>query len=135
MTDENDPKDELGARFEDRANLERTASKSSDSDNMSESSDSDNASNTSSTSSASKPGPDKDPDASRNRERVYMAIGSDRAEDLNAMFDRFDARSKLADEGGLEKHGDFWMAAADFLIDHEDELADRLGVPDIDSLE
>jgi len=108
-----------------------SASESSESGKTSES---DNVSNTGSASSSS-PGPDPDPDASRNRERVYMAIGSGRAEDLNKMYERFDGLSKLADEGGLEKHSEFWVGVADFVLDHEDELRERLDVPEISGSE
>jgi hypothetical protein len=139
--DDDDPKNELAARFEDRSTPDKTISstdETSNTDSMSETSKtskSGNSGNTGSASSGSSPGPDPDPDASRNRERIYMAVGSDHAEDLNAMYDRFDARSKLADEGGLEKHSEFWVGAAEYLLDHEDELAERLDVPEISGSE
>jgi len=32
-----------------------------------------------------------------------------------------------------EKHRDFWVGVADFVLDHEDELAEQLDIPDIDT--
>lgn len=136
-----DGQNELGKRFEDRVSPEPPSASVSDSSNTptteemnntgstSDSDDLDNSNNLSNTGSS--PGPDPDPNASRNQERIYMAVGSNRADALNGMYERFDARSKLAGQGGIEKHRDFWAAAAELLVDHEDELADRLNIPSV----
>ncbi|MFH5802153.1 hypothetical protein [Haladaptatus sp. CMAA 1911] len=140
-----DSQNELGKRFEDRISPEPPSSSSaSDSSNASTTeemnnpglaSETENASNSNNSgnpsNTGSSPGPDPDPNASRNQERIYMAVGSDRADALNGMYERFDARSKLAGQGGIEKHRDFWAAAAELLIDSEDELADRLDIPSV----
>lgn len=136
-----DGQNELGKRFEDRVSSEPPSSGSDssntsstgESNNTSSASDSGNSNNSNNASSS--PGPDPDPNASRNRERIYMAVGSDRADSLNEMYEQFDARSKLAGQGGIEKHRDFWAAAAELLIDYEDELADRLDIPTVSNSE
>lgn len=108
-----DGQNELGKRFEDRVSPESLSPSASDSSNTPtarESINSDSASNSDNSdnpSNASSPGSDPDPNASRNRERIYMAVVSDRANALNGLYERFDARSKLAGQGGIEIHRDF----------------------------
>jgi|GEM_PF-3124784 len=125
-----DPKDELGARFGDRKPGEKKPNNDSDSpnntdntDNMQTTSDSGNA--------ESKPGPDRDEDATRHRRQVPMYLSDDRAEKLNNLYEQLDARSKIAGNGGIEKHRDFMTELVDFAIEHEDDLAERLKIEEI----
>lgn len=124
-----DPKDELGARFD-----ERRPGGTDDSDDADNSNDtgnsggSDNASNSGNTSS--KPGPEPDADATRNRRQVPMYLPDEKADLLNGLYERLDGRSKVAGDGGIEKHKDFMEEVVEFAVEHEDELAARL---DIDS--
>ncbi|MDL0125153.1 hypothetical protein PNQ92_06975 [Halobacterium salinarum] len=57
-----------------------------------------------------------------------MYLPDERADRLNSLYEQLDGRSKVAGEGGIEKHADFMEALVDFAIEHEDELADRLGI-------
>lgn len=125
-----DPKDELGQRFDDRRpdsdDKEENMSQSDNSNNTSESDNSNNTGNSGSTSN--KPGPDPNPSSTRNRRQVPMYLPDERADRLNSLYEQLDGRSKVAGEGGIEKHADFMEALVDFAIEHEDELADRLGI-------
>jgi len=124
--------DELSKRFEDHVDVDEEdpedtdqADNRDDADNTPGSSDTGNTNNT-----GSKPGPEKDPDSTRNRTQVPMYLDDERADALNELYDRLDARSKLAGEGGIEKHADFMRALVDFALDSEEDLADRLNIPD-----
>ena len=96
-----------------------------DSGNTSNPNDSDNPSNTG---SASKPGPDPDPTSTRNRRQVPMYLPDEKADRINQLYDQLDGRSKVAGQGGIEKHADFMEGLVDLATDHEDELAARLGI-------
>jgi len=127
-----DPKDELGARFDDRRpdnNEEENMSQSEDTHNSSVSSDSDDSDNPNNTGdTGNKPGPDPNPNSTRNRRQVPMYLPDRKADSLNSLYEQLDGRSKVAGEGGIEKHADFMEALVDFAIEHEDELATRLGI-------
>ena len=145
-----DPKDELGARFENRRaggtdtdndGAESTesdqvdhsddASDTSNTSNMNDSSNTsnpNNSDNSSNTSSTSKPGPDPDPTSTRNRRQVPMYLPDEKADRINQLYDQLDGRSKVAGQGGIEKHADFMEGLVDLATDHEDELAARLGI-------
>lgn len=115
-----DPQDELGARFDDRTPEEDN---SQDTDNAS---GTDNANNTGNTGNS--PGPDASGDATRNRRQVPMYLPESKANALNELYERLDGRSKVAGDGGIEKHKDFMEEVADFAVEHEDNLANRLGI-------
>ena len=131
-----DPKDELGQRFDDRRpdgnDKEGDMSQSDNTRNSSvsdDSSSSDNPNNTSDVSNTSdKPGPDPNPNSTRNRRQVPMYLPDEKADNLNSLYEQLDGRSKVAGEGGIEKHADFMETLVDFAIEHEDELAARLGI-------
>lgn len=131
-----DPKDELGARFDDRRpdrdNEEEDVSEPDNTHNLSATNDSgeiDNSNNTDNSNNPDhKPGPDPNPDSTRNRRQVPMYLPDEKAESLNSLYEQLDGRSKVAGEGGIEKHADFMEALVDFAIEHEGELADRLGI-------
>ena len=143
-----DPKEELGARFEDRRadsgdEESEKSSEDKESDSMSQSDTTDNSDSTGTTSNSyntsnsgstggssgsGKPGPNPNPDSTRNRRQVPMYLPEAKAEQLNNLYDRLDGQSKVAGDGGIEKHADFMEALVEFAIDHEDELADRLGI-------
>ena len=140
-----DPKEELGARFEDRradsGNEEsEKSSENKRNDNMSQSDTTDNSDSTSTTdnsyntdnssnaSGSGKPGPNPNPDSTRNRRQIPMYLPEAKADQLNSLYDRLDGQSKVAGDGGIEKHADFMEALVEFAIDHEDELADRLEI-------
>jgi hypothetical protein len=139
-----DPKDELGARFDDRrADVDDESDENSDDeegDNMSQSDTEDNSGSTGTTDnshntgnsrntdSTAKPGPDPNPDSTRNRRQVPMYLPESKADQLNDLYDRLDGQSKVAGDGGIEKHADFMETLVEFAIDHEDELADRLEI-------
>ena len=124
-----DPKDELGQRFDERrADTERDegTDQSSDSDNTSVS---DNTGNTGNANEVgSKPGPDRDESATRHRRQVPMYLPDAKADELNKLYERLDGRSKVAGDGGIEKHADFMVTLVEFAVEHEDELAERLGI-------
>lgn len=142
-----DPKDELGARFENRraggADTDNDGAESTESDqvdhsddasdtsNMSDSgntSNPNNSDNSNNTGSTSKPGPDPDPTSTRNRRQVPMYLPDEKADRINQLYDQLDGRSKVAGQGGIEKHADFMEGLVDLATDHEDELAARLGI-------
>lgn len=147
-----DPKDELGARFDERrpdhnqepdADVDETdnmndpvntpdtesASDTSQSDNSNNPNNTNNMQNASSTEDTQKrPGPDRDDTATRHRKQVPMYLPDEKAAQLNELYERLDGRSKLAGEGGIEKHADFMEALVDIAVDHEDKLAERIGI-------
>lgn len=102
-------------------NNSNNASNSSDTDNTDNMADSDGSSST--------PGPTPDPDATRNRQQVPMYLPDETATRLDALYDRLDGRSKVAGDGGIEKHADFMQALVEFALDHEEDLAARLEIP------
>jgi hypothetical protein len=57
-----------------------------------------------------------------------MYLPESKADQLNDLYDRLDGQSKVAGDGGIEKHADFMETLVEFVIDHEDELADRLEI-------
>jgi hypothetical protein len=120
--------DELRKRFEDSLDEDGaetdTTDDTADTDTTPDTSDTENTSNTGSTR-----GPDKDPDSTRNQTQVPMYLDEQRAESLNDLYDRLDAKSKLAGDGGIEKHADFMAAMVDLALDSEANLADRLDIP------
>jgi len=115
-----DPQDELASRFEERA---PDSDNTDDTDNSDDVNNTNNANNTS-----SKPGPDPDDDATRNRKQVPMYLSEERADLINGLYERLDGRSKVAGDGGIEKHRDFMSAVVDLAVENEDELADQLGI-------
>ena len=146
-----DAKDELRARFDEQADTDKTSVDADDtgdsgdtdsSGNPSNTGNSNNSSNTSGSSStsnsrsaettteptATSPGPSKDATATRHRRQVPMYLPDEKAAALNDLYERIDARSKIAGDGGIEKHADFMEQLVEFAIAHESELADQLGV-------
>ena len=79
-------------------------------------------------STATSPGPSKDATATRHRRQVPMYLPDEKATALNELYERIDARSKIAGDGGIEKHADFMEQLVEFAVAHESELADQLGV-------
>ena len=146
-----DPKDELGARFNERradseddetnspsgtddiGNSDNTdnsdntnnTNNSNDTDDSDNSNDSNNSSNT-----GNKPGPNKDETATRHRRQVPMYLPDKKANELNKLYERLDGRSKVAGEGAIEKHADFMEALVEFVTDNEEDLAERLDISD-----
>ncbi len=121
-----DPKDELGARFnERRADTERDegTDQPRDTDNTSVSNNTGNTSD-----AGNKPGPDRDESATRHRRQVPMYLPDAKADELNKLYERLDGQSKVAGDGGIEKHADFMVTLVEFAVEHEDELAKRLGI-------
>ena len=121
-----DPKDELGARFDERrADTEKDegTDQSSDIDNTSVPDNTDNTND-----AGSKPGPDRDESATRHRRQVPMYLPDGKADELNKLYERLDGRSKVAGDGGIEKHADFMVTLVEFAVEHEDELAEQLGI-------
>lgn len=146
-----DPQEELGKRFDDRRadgedededsspDITETGGKggTSDSDDADNTGDADNTSDAASTtrqsageSASEKPGPDPSPDSTRNRQQVPMYLPDEMANQLDSLYELLDGRSKIAGNGGIEKHADFMEAAVTLVIDSEDELAMRLGIED-----
>ena len=137
-----DPKDELGARFEDRRvdQASDDADSSEDTDqtdgtentdnsyNTGNSNNTENMHDTGNVSKSGKPGPDPDPDSTRNRRQVPMYLSEPKADQLNELYDQLDGRSKVAGQGGIEKHADFMESLVELATDYEDELAVRLGI-------
>lgn len=128
-----DPKDELGQRFDDRRPDNEGDSDSTD--NTSDASNLDNSDNSdntdysgSQTSSSEKPGPDPSPDSTRNRRQIPMYLPEAKASQLNSLYEQLDGRSKVAGQGGIEKHADFMEAVVALAIEHEEDLAARLGI-------
>ncbi|WP_206538422.1 hypothetical protein, partial [Natronorubrum sulfidifaciens] len=75
-----------------------------------------------------KPGPDPNPDSTRNRRQVPMYLSDEKATQLNSLYEQLDGRSKVAGKGGIEKHADFMETLVEFVIENDDELATRLGI-------
>ncbi len=125
-----DPKDELGARFDERrADSDKETDQADGIDNTSAT---DNTGDTGNTSNANdtgnKPGPDRDESATRHRRQVPMYLPDGKADELNKLYERLDGRSKVAGDGGIEKHADFMVTLVEFAVEHEDELTQRLGI-------
>ena len=118
-----DPKDELGERFDERR---ADTEKENNPDNSDNTGNSDVTSNASST--GSKPGPDRDDTATRHRRQVPMYLPDEKADELNRLYERLDGQSKVAGDGGIEKHADFMEVLVEFAVEHERELAEQLGV-------
>jgi len=134
-----DPKDELGARFDNRRpDKDRDEDNMSQADNTSNANDLDNSTNPGDTgvsgntgdsgNTGNKPGPDPNPNSTRNRRQVPMYLPDEKANRLNSLYEQLDGRSKVAGDGGIEKHADFMETLVDFAVEHEDELATRLGI-------
>ena len=134
-----DPKDELGARFDNRRpDKDRDEDDMSQADNASNSDDAGNTSNSRNTGNSNnlngsgnagnKPGPDPNTNSTRNRRQVPMYLPDEKADRLNSLYEQLDGRSKVAGDGGIEKHADFMETLVDFAVEHEDELATRLGI-------
>ena len=124
-----DPKDELGARFEDRRPDDEDADEPEQTDNSDSpdiSNSSDNSNNTGDTDN--KPGPDRDEDATRHKRQVPMYLPEEKADSLNGLYEQLDGRSKVAGDGGIEKHADFMETLVEFAAENEDELAKRLDI-------
>lgn len=121
-----DPKDELGARFDKRRADTEKDEGTADPNDTDNTSDSHNTGNTGD--AGSKPGPDRDESATRHRRQVPMYLPDAKADELDKLYERLDGRSKVAGEGGIEKHADFMMTLVEFAFEHEDELAERLGI-------
>lgn len=47
---------------------------------------------------------------------------------MNGLYERLDGRSKVAGNGGIEKHADFMEEVVSLAVNNEEELADRLGL-------
>jgi len=57
-----------------------------------------------------------------------MYLPDEKADELNKLYERLDGRSKVAGDGAIEKHADFMEVLVEFAVEHEGELADRLGI-------
>lgn len=146
-----DPKDELRARFDEQADpddqpaaspadTDSTAdttdgtqqttntNNSGDANNTSNSNNTDETGATSEATDDTTPGPARDATATRHRRQIPMYLPDEKAESLNNLYERIDARSKIAGDEGIEKHADFMEQLVEFAVDHESELANRLGV-------
>jgi len=124
-----DPKDELGARFDERradTKEDEGTDQPSGAHNTDVTVNSGNSGNAGKT--GSKPGPDRDDSATRHRRQVPMYLPDEKAEELNKLYERLDGRSKVAGDGGIEKHADFMVTLVDLAVEHEDELAERLSI-------
>jgi hypothetical protein len=124
-----DPKDELGARFEDRRPDDEEADESEHTGNLGSSDNSNTTNNPNNTSNTdNKPGPDRDEDATRHKRQVPMYLPEEKADLLNGLYEQLDGRSKVAGDGGIEKHADFMETLVEFAAENEDELAKRLDI-------
>lgn len=85
-------------------------------------------SDTDQTATTATPGPEKDATATRHRRQVPMYLPEAKATALNQLYERLDGRSKVAGEGGIEKHADFMEQLVEFAIEHEDDLAAELDI-------
>jgi len=134
-----DPKDELRARFEEHNTPNTSDSESetdqtddaADTDNMSDSPNTHNTGSTGNTSEAentgTQPGPERDPDSTRNRKQVAFYLSEKTRERLSERYDEYDALSKLAGEGGIEKHKDFLEPVVRAGLE-SDQLDDLVGI-------
>lgn len=141
-----DPKDELGARFNERradADQDEEIDETSDTEDSGGSKNANNSGNTGNTSGSGSvdvsdssnttdntPGPDRDETATRHRRQVPMYLPDEKADKINTLYERLDGQSKIAGDGGIEKHADFMEALVDFAVEHEDELAASLDIDD-----
>jgi hypothetical protein len=136
-----DPKDELGARFNERradADQDEETNETSDTEksggpnntnNTNKTNDPDSIGSTDNTNNTDNtPGPDRDETATRHRRQVPMYLPDEKADKINTLYERLDGRSKIAGDGGIEKHADFMEALVDFAVEHEDELAASLDI-------
>jgi len=124
-----DPKDELGARFDERRADTDSDEETDQAGGIDNTSVSDNTGDTGNTKdTGNKPGPDRDESATRHRRQVPMYLPDGKADELNKLYERLDGRSKVAGDGGIEKHADFMVTLVEFAVEHEDELAERLGI-------
>lgn len=107
-----DPKDELADRFE-----EHSTDDTSETDQPSSQDDTDETDTM-----------DNPSTTRREKQQVAMYLPGDVAAEWNNLYDRLDARSKLNNQGGIEKNADFAEAVVELAINHEDELAERIEV-------
>lgn len=122
-------KDELRKRFpgaESDTSDEDNAHNTGNTENMNTTPDTSNAGGTDDASST--PGPTKDPRSTRNRKQVPMYLPEEKVSELNGLYEQLDGRSKVAGDGGIEKHADFMEELVELAVDHEDQLAERLGI-------
>lgn len=111
-----DPKDELGDRFEQHSDSDGPASSDS-------SGDTDHQGNTDDTNNSDNPN-----NTRREKTQVPMYLPAGKKEEWNSLYNRLDARSKLNDNGGIEKNADFAEAVVDFVVEHEADLAEKLDI-------
>lgn len=64
----------------------------------------------------------------RNRKQVAMLVPKEQREALHDFYDELDARAKLAGEGGLKKHAEFYEELVDFVLDRREEFAKELEI-------
>lgn len=123
MTD--DPQDELRQRFEERSGPPES-DQSVDSVKSSETVET--VGTNESIESQQTDQSDESSDAARNRKQLAMLLPEEQRESLNKLYERINAKRTLEDLPQLEKNKDFYEEIADFVLEHEDELAERFDV-------
>lgn len=118
MTDES--QDELRARFEQRRDRDRERPERTT--DAVDSDEPDDAYDTADTDE-----PDRE-DKTRDRKQYSMYLLEEDGERLNGLYERLDAKSKLAGKGEVRKNKDFFEELVDLAAEHEDDLAERLGI-------
>lgn len=108
-----DPKDEMRARFQ--------RDQADGSDQTDENGQTDGADQTDDVSS--------DPANVKSEwSHIAMYAPPDLAEEYHSFADKLDARSKLLDKGGLNKNKDINREVLEFVLEHSEEIAERMGL-------
>lgn len=133
--------DELRKRFNrtDRSQKDDDSSDTSDTSNPSKTDEMDETNKTDETDERSKTDGTRetgesqsqsstDGEGLKERKQVAMYLPVHQREELVDLYEKLDARSKLADNGGIEKNREFYEGLISFVLDHREEFAATLGV-------
>lgn len=64
----------------------------------------------------------------RKRKQTAMYLAPEQRKAVEGLYEQLDARRKLAGEGKVSKHDDFFEAFVAVALDHETEIAERLNI-------
>ncbi|WP_129115409.1 hypothetical protein [Halegenticoccus tardaugens] len=135
MSDKKDPSNSLRDRFKSRNDRARSRSGSADEADATGVTDStnvdepDSGGSDSSERTADADRADEGEPSVRERKQVAMYLPDDLREEIQRAYDELDAKSKLAGNGGIEKHKDFFEGFVRAALQNED-LPEFVGVSD-----
>lgn len=122
-----DAKDEMAKRFEIDEPAESESSESTDT--MANTTTTQRTDGSSTASNTDTVDDGSAGDTTRDRRQIPMYLPEDQAERIQDKYDELDARSKLAGEGGIEKHKDFFEGFVEAALNNE-ALEEYVGIPE-----